>query len=222
MRSARERTADDIKYYQRDFWSKENLKYGTPHYRMRKAAAIVNKIAGDRRCDLLDIGCGPATLATLLRSGISYHGIDIAIPEPAPNLVEGDFVKAPISFHGQMFDIVVAQGFFEYAGTFQETKFEEIRGLLKDEGRFLASYVNFDHRARDIYWPYSNIQPLRDFRASLSRYFTIEKYVPTSHNWNHSEPGRPLIQALQPPVRLPVISRYLAVEYFFVCSRRPG
>jgi SAM-dependent methyltransferase len=213
-------SADDITYYKRDFWSKENLKFVAPHYRLRKSAGIVNKIAGDRPCDLLDVGCGPGALALLLRPGISYFGIDIAVHEPAPNLIETDFLEAPISFHGRTFDIVVAQGVFEYIGTFQEAKFAEISGLLKDDGRFVVSYVNFDHRARNLYWPYSNIQPLREFRASLARYFTIERYVPTSHNWNHSEPGRPLIQALQVPVRLPVISRYLAVEYFFVCSRR--
>jgi SAM-dependent methyltransferase len=221
MGSPRTGTAEDIKYYKRDFWSKENLKFVAPHYRMRKSAAIVNKIAGDRPCDLLDIGCGPGTLARLLRPGISYFGIDIAIHDPAPNLIEADFLEAPIGFHGRTFDIVVATGVFEYIGTFQEAKFAEISRLLKADGRFLASYMNFDHRARHHYWPYSNIQLPRDFRASLERYFTIEKYVPTSYNWNHSEPNRPLIQALQPSVRLPVVSRYLAVGYFFVCSRRP-
>lgn len=221
MGPARGRTAEDIKYYKRDFWRKENLKFCTPHFRLRKSAAMVNKIAAGRVCDLLDVGCGPGTLATLLRPGITYFGIDIAIPEPAPNLIEADFLETPISFHGRKFDIIVAQGVFEYVGTFQEAKFAEISGLLKTNGRFLASYMNFDHRCRYVYWPYSNVQPLRDFRVSLERYFTIEKYVPTSHNWNHSEPNRPLVQALQPSVRLPVVSRYLAVGYFFVCSRRP-
>jgi SAM-dependent methyltransferase len=210
-----------IMYYKRDFWSKENLKFTAPHYRLRKCAGVVNKIAGDGPCDLLDVGCGPGALKDLLRENISYFGIDIAIPEHAPNLIESDFLEAPISFHDKKFDIIVAQGVFEYLGKFQEQKFAEINNLLKRDGRFVATYVNFNHRARSIYWPYSNIQPLGDFRASLARFFTIERYFPTSHNWHHSEPGRPLIQSLQVPIRLPVLSHYLAVEYFFVCSRGP-
>lgn len=220
MAVPRENADEDIKYYKREFWSKENLKFSTPHYRLRKAAGIVSKIAGERPCDLLDVGCGPGTLRHLLRQNIGYFGIDIAIHEPAPNLIESDFLISPIGFRDKKFDIIVAQGVFEYIGKYQEQKFAEISGLLKDDGRFIATYVNFGHRAANIYWPYSNIQPLGAFRASLARHFTIEKYFPTSHNWNHSEPGRPLIQALQVPVRFPVLSRYLAVEYFFVCSRR--
>jgi len=221
MAVPRENADDDVKYYKREFWSKENLKFTTPHYRLRKSAGVINKIAGDRPCDLLDVGCGPAALKDLLRENISYFGIDIAIHEHAPNLIESDFVKSPISFNGKKFDIIVAQGVFEYTGKFQEQKFAEINDLLKEHGRFVTTYVNFNHRARSIYWPYSNVQPLGDFRDSLGRIFTIEKYFPTSHNWQHSEPGRPLIQALQVPIRVPLLSHYLAVEYFFICSRGP-
>jgi len=84
--------------YKRDFWSKENLKFTTQNYRLRKAAGVVNKIAGDRQCDLLDVGCGPASLKDVLRENISYFGIDIAIHDPAPNLIESDFLETPISF----------------------------------------------------------------------------------------------------------------------------
>ena len=75
-------------------------------------------MAQGKTYDLLDVGCGPATLMHLLDQNISYHGIDIAIHEPAPNLIEADFLENPISFHGRKFDIVLAQGIFEYVGTF--------------------------------------------------------------------------------------------------------
>ncbi len=208
-------------YYKRDFWSNENLKYTTPYYRQRKAAGVVNKIAGNGPCELLDVGCGPTALKDLLRENIRYFGIDIAIHDPAPNLIESDFLESPISFQGKKFDIIIAQGVFEYMGQFQEQKFAEINDLLKPDGHLVATYVNFNHRAPSIYWPYNNIQPLRDFRASLARSLTIEKYFPTSHNWHHSEPGKALVRACQVPVRLPVLSQYLAVEYFFICSRGP-
>jgi SAM-dependent methyltransferase len=207
-------------YNNREFWSKENLKFATPHYRLRKCADVISKIAGDRQCDLLDVGCGPAALQDVLPANISYFGIDIAIHAPAPNLIESDFLESPIRFNTKKFDIVVAQGVFEYMGEFQEQKFAEINDLLKEDGHFVATYVNFNHRAPTVYWPYNNVQSLSDFRTSLARHLTVEKYFPTSHNWHHSEPGRPLIQAVQVPVRLPVISHYLAVEYFFICSRR--
>ena len=217
-----------VKYYKRDFWSEENLRFTKPHFRLEKAARIVNKIAGDADLDLLDVGCGPATLSKFLKPNIRYHGIDMAIHDPAPNLLEADLVKSPIGFGDKQFDIVIAQGFFEYMGTYQEKKFAEIQDVLSDDGTFILSYVNFGHRQRQIYWPYSNVQPLAEFRASLSRYFTVQRSFPTSYNWNHSEPNRQFMRIAQLPIMfgIPLISQILGVEYFFICSKsrlgRPG
>ena len=221
MSLQRDRAEHGIKLYKRDFWSTENLKFTTPHYRLRKAARIVHEIVGDRPCELLDVGCGPARLKTALRQNIGYYGIDIAIHEQVPYLLEYDFLETPISFNGKRFDIVLAQGVFEYMGTHQNQKFAEISSLLKDDGRFVVSYVNFDHRVRSIYEPYSNVQSFSAFRRSLSAHFKIERYFPTAHNWHHSEPGKRILQAVQLPmkVNVPVISRSLAVEYFFICSK---
>ena len=63
-------------------------------------------------------------------------------------------------------DIVLAQGVFEYVGDLQNQKFAEIAQLLDDNGRFVVSYVNFDHRDRKIYRPCSNVQPPGEFRSS--------------------------------------------------------
>src|SRR5262249_43996585 len=112
--------------HKKDFWSKENLKYSRPHYRLEKSARIINRLAQGRRCTLLDVGCGPATLASLLRPNIQYYGIDIAISDPAPNLIEADILEAPIQFENKRFDIILAQGVFEYIGNFQAQKFAEI------------------------------------------------------------------------------------------------
>jgi len=210
--------------HKKDFWSKENLKYSQPHFRLEKAARIVNRLAGDKGSTLLDVGCGPAALMSLLRSNIQYYGIDIAIHDPAPNLIEADFLEAPIQFADKRFDVVVAQGVFEYVGDFQPQKFAEISRLLNDGGIFLVSYVNFGHRDKNIYWPYSNVQSLNDFRKSLVQYFEIKRSFPTSHNWGHSEPKRKLIKAANMHINMhvPFISPVLAVEYFFICSKRPG
>ena len=158
----------------------------------------------------------------LLRPNIKYHGIDIAIHDPAPNLIEADFLETPIRFGDKRFDIVLAQGVFEYVGNLQVQKFTEIVKLLNDDGSFIVSYVNFDHHNRHIYRPYSNVQPINSFRQSLERYFKIRRFFPTSHNWNHREPGRKLLRAanMYTNIRIPLISPALAVEYFFICSPR--
>lgn len=208
--------------YKKEFWREENLKYSRPHYRMEKAARILNKLARRKECTLLDVGCGPATLKSLLRPNIDYYGIDIAIHDNAPNLIESDFLKEPIKFRDMTFDFIIAQGVFEYVGRFQSEKFAEIANLLKDDGTFVASYVNFDHRKHDVYWPYSNVRPFDDFRQSLAQHFEIRRFFATSHNWNHWEPSKRLIRSanMHINVYLPVVSPTLAVEYFLICSPR--
>src|SRR5262249_55381113 len=144
----------------------------------------------------------------------------------APNLIEMDILEKPISFEGREFDIIMAQGVFEYMGRFQSQKLAEISGILRDNGKFVVSYVNFDHRNREVIESYSNIQPLRDFRDSLGADFTKERLFPASHNWHHGPPNRWFLKGSQKPLNLniPLISPQLAVEYFFICPppRSPG
>ena len=212
-----------VRYHQRDFWSKENLKFSQPHYRLEKSARIIDKLAHGRECTLLDVGCGPATLMRLLPPNVHYYGIDIAINDPAPNLIEADFLKTPIKFGDRRFDIIIAQGVFEYAGTFQSQKFAQIAELLNEaDGIFVVSYWNFSHRNEHIYWPFNNVQSMNDFRKSLACYFNIDKYFPASHNWQHDSPKRKLNKAvnMRLNMNIPFISSRLAVEYFFICSSR--
>lgn len=213
---------DKVRYYKRNFWSEENLKFSQPHYRLEKSARLISKLVDGRKCTLLDVGCGPGTLMHLLPPNIEYYGIDIAIHRPAPNLAEADFLESPIRFGDRHFDIVVAQGFFEYVGDLQAQKFAEIARLLNSGGKFILSYWNFGHINRHVYWPFSNIQPLDDFRRSLARYFLVDRAFPASHNWCHSEPNRGLVKAINMRIdaNIPVISPRLAVEYFFICSPR--
>jgi SAM-dependent methyltransferase len=210
------------KIYKKEFWAVENRNYIRPHYRLEKSARLLNKIADRRRRTLLDVGCGPGTLATLLDPNIDYFGIDIAIQEPAAHLIESDFLDSPIEFRGERFDLVVAQGVFEYVGPHQDQKLTEISKVLADDGVFLASYLNFGHRDTRIYWPYSNVQSTEEFLASLERHFTVDAYLPTAYHWVGREPRHPWLKALQMPitVKFPVVHRHLAVEYFFRCSPR--
>lgn len=209
-------------YYKREFWAAENLKYVKPHFRLAKAARIVNRLAQGKPCELVDVACGPATLATLLNKNIDYYGIDIAIHNPAPNLLQADFLVNPIQFGEKQFDIIVAQGIFEYIGKFQEEKLAEIKQILRKRGRFLVSYVNFDHLHRFVYQPYSNVQSFEEFRKSLARMFHIDRCFPTSHQWHHREPNHEVSKAIQMRInmKIPLLSRLFAVEYFFICSSR--
>jgi SAM-dependent methyltransferase len=217
-----EGSGNTVQYYQRDFWSKENLKFGQPHYRLEKSARIINRIAQGKECTFLDVGCGPAALMPLLSPNIKYHGIDIAIHNQAPNLIEADLVKTPIRFADKRFDIVLAQGIFEYVGEFQSQKFSEIAEILNKDGKFIVSYWNYGHRDKQVYWAHSNVRSFDDFRKDLVRYFNIDRFFPASHNWYHGSPNGKLNKAVNMHVNMhiPFISPILAVEYFFLCSSR--
>ena len=208
--------------YEKDFWSEANLKFAQAHFRLAKAARLANTIARGRERDLLDIGCGPGTLGRLLDKNIGYYGIDIAVHDPAPNMIEADLVKNPVKFGDRSFDIVVGQGVFEYMSSAQSEKFAEISQLLTRNGTFIVSYWNFGHRGRQVYEAFSNVQPLGEFRDSLARHFIVDRSFPVGHNWHHREPGRKPVMAAQMHLNLniPFISPLLAVEYFFICSPR--
>lgn len=208
--------------YKKDFWEEENLKFGEPWYRLEKAAGIISGLAGRSECTLLDIGCGPAALMRLLPATISYFGIDIAIHNPAPNLLEADLLESEIAFGDKRFDLISALGVFEYVGQVQSRKFSEIARILNDNGKFIVTYTNFGHRKPRIYEAFSNVQPLDSFRRDLLRYFNIDESFPASHNWKHSQPSRELVKAanMRVSLNIPFISPVLAVDYFFICSPR--
>jgi predicted TPR repeat methyltransferase len=188
---------------------------------MKKLARLVNRMADGKECRLLDVGCGPATLQRLLDSNIRYYGIDIAIQEPAPNLRERDILVGGIDSDEKPFDLVVAQGLFEYLGDSQSKKFGEIAEIMTPSGAFIVSYVNFDHHKPNYYWPYSNITPAQRFQESLEEHFLVERKLPTAHNWNHTEPSRLLITTpnMYLNANIPFVTRRLAVEYIYICRR---
>lgn len=206
----------------KDFWSKENLKFSEPWYRIEKSARLISRLANGGECSLLDVGCGPAAMMRLLPQNVHYHGIDIAIQQPASNLLESDILKNPIKFGDKRFDIIIAQGVFEYLGEFQKQKFAEIAEILNENGTFIVSYTNFRHRKPVVYHAFSNVVSMGEFRSDLERYFHIRRCFPFSHNWKHGQPARKLVKAVNMHVsaNIPFISPVLAVEYFFICSPR--
>jgi len=211
-----------VRDFKRDFWAAEAPKFVTPHFRMRKVAREVLRVTSGRECDLLDLGCGPAALQQLIPPNVHYHGIDMAVTEPAPNLREADILAGPISFGGKKFDVIVAQGLFEYLGSLQDQKLAEIAALLEPGGTFIVTYMNFAHRHRHIYPAFSNVQRPEPFRRNLERHFDVARWYAGSHNWNHGIPARRFMQVSQARlnIRVPVVSSLLAVDYFYVCRPR--
>ena len=86
----------------------------------------------------------------------------------------------------------------------------------------MVTYTNFSHRRTRIYEAFSNVQPLDAFRADLERYFTIDRTFPASHNWKHAQPNRNLVKQanMRLNANIPLVSRRLAVDYFFICTPR--
>jgi SAM-dependent methyltransferase len=208
-------------FHDKDFWEKENLRYLNPHFRLLRLASIVNKLGAGKECDLLDLGCGPATLAGLLLKNIHYYGIDIAIHSDAPNLREFDFVENEISFTDHKFDFIIASGIIEYMGNYQNQKFAEIKSILKPNGYFILSYKNFGHFHKSVpRSPYNNIHSIRDFQKALSQFFTIINGYPVSHNWHQSDPLRKWLRDINMRIsfNIPVISPLFAVQYLFICK----
>lgn len=105
-----------VRYHKKDFWSKENLNFSQPHYRHEKVARMISELAVGRECDLLDVGCGPAAMMRLLPPNVNYYGIDIAIQNPAPNLIEADLLEAPIGFGDKRFELRHRPGFLRVCG----------------------------------------------------------------------------------------------------------
>ena len=210
------------KYYKKDYWQESNLAFTKPHFRLEKCAQIINTRAKNRECRLLDIGCGPATLTELLHSNIHYYGIDIAIHRNGNNFIESDIVQNTIDFNGMHFDFVVASGLFEYLGDFQCRKFAEINKILNDDGEFILTYSNIKHRRFRPEQPWNNVQTISEFGRDLADYFLVKRFFASSHNRFFYAPQNPWMKKIQMKINtyLPILSPWLAVEYFFICSRK--
>lgn len=210
----------DSNFAGKEYWNIENQKYSKPHFRLRKIANVLNDISRGNYVDLLDIGCGPATLKTLLPENINYFGIDIALQASAPNLIELDIIKNEIKFGERRFDLIVASGVFEYLGGFQRQKLSEIHNILRENGHFILSYVNFDHFRKRVSPNYNNIQPIHMLKKDLDLLFYINRYFPTFHNRVCALPKRERIAEIQMKLyfNIPIFSPLFAVQYIFICS----
>ena len=154
---------------------------------MRKVAREVRRIARGRECDLLDVGCGPGTLARLMPPGVRYH-VDITIPAPVPNLIEMDIIEEPVGFRGQTFDVCAARWRirqnYEYraAGSMVTLVYRDPGRRPQPTGYRLGGYAGgareqgyFRNAYRSLFYPRGMQQPARGTcrRSTLVRRIQI-------------------------------------------------
>lgn len=101
-----------------EHWNDRARAFGTPHARLRAIANLVASLPGGPGT-LLDLGCGPATLGSMLPSGTDYFGVDIVgdvMPvETSPDhFAVADLNRGEEPFPSRRFDVVVVSGMFEY------------------------------------------------------------------------------------------------------------
>ncbi|MFA6393954.1 MAG: class I SAM-dependent methyltransferase [Patescibacteria group bacterium] len=169
------------------YWSIESLKYQKPHERIRKIYREI--IKGSTSGSVLDIGCGPASLALLLQSGnFKYSGVDV-FKQNIPSgryrvfdLEHDDFSNFPFD---EIFDVVVISGVIEYLSI------ERVRELLKylrlklsdRNTKIIITYTNFSHYSRKIatYHPrWVMIKKIDDIREEFrAAGFSIVRFYPS-------------------------------------------
>lgn len=208
-------------FKKKQYWIKENYKYKDVHFRLEKIAKIING-KSKRSADLLDIGCGTATLSNLIREDINYFGIDIAPHTKESNIKELDIVNSVIKFDERKFDVIVASGIFEYLGGYHKEKMHEISGILEEEGFFIVSFSNMKHIKKPKYSSWNNYDGISDFKKNLEEYFKVIDYYPAYHNIKYDEIsnafGKYLARKIN--INLPFISERLGIDFIFICTTR--
>ena len=82
--------------HKRDFWSKENLKVQPTALSPRKVRTNYKQAGARQKMHASRRWLRAGSLDALsFVPNIQYYGIDIAIHDPAPNLIEADFLETP-------------------------------------------------------------------------------------------------------------------------------
>ncbi len=131
------------------YWKKETQKYQTPHLRLLRIVEEIRQHKQHGR--VLDIGCGPQTLGSMLGTAYEYYGVDVVGTGDA-HFQAFDFEQHSLTEFPfkETFDIVTCSGLLEYLSL---AKIEELlklihSTLLTQESLFVATYTNFAHVTR--------------------------------------------------------------------------
>jgi len=171
---------------------------------MRKVARMVSRLAGDREYDLLDVGCGPGTLQRLMPSNVPITASTSQSPRLRITCLRRISWK-PRSTSGIRFDFVVAQGI---SSTWASTSHRIRRDRRTPQARrqVRAHVPELRPQATRGLLAVQQCPAPGQLPRDLSRFFKINRSFPLSHNWNHSQPRRPLMKASQAHINLNVPS----------------
>lgn len=128
-----------------EHWNDRARAFGTPHLRLRTITSLVASLPGGPG-SLLDIGCGPATLGSMLPSGTDYFGGDIASDVMPMGNSPDHFAVADLNageepFPTRRFDVVVVSGMFEYIR--DPSAFVKLLARkVRPEGHLILTYMN--------------------------------------------------------------------------------
>ncbi|HEY9514849.1 MAG TPA: class I SAM-dependent methyltransferase [Gemmatimonadaceae bacterium] len=126
-------------------WNQRAQTFDRPHPRLRLIANAIARLPGNVST-LLDIGCGPGTLRSLLPATIEYFGVDIAgdvipVREDPEHFVIADLNHEDDCFPGRRFTVVVASGMFEYVRD-PDRFLLFVERKLSPDGHFILTYLN--------------------------------------------------------------------------------
>ncbi|MGE7999173.1 class I SAM-dependent methyltransferase [Lysinibacillus sp. NPDC093190] len=210
-----------MNFYTKQYWIKENYKYKNVHFRLEKIAKIIN-MKSKKSADLLDIGCGTATLSTIIREDLNYFGIDIAPHSKEPNIKELDIANSVIQFDERKFDVIVSSGLFEYLGDKHIEKMNEISNILEDRGIFIVSFSNMKHIKKPNYPSWNNSESISVFKSNLEKNFRVIDYFPAYHNTKYTEISNGFWKKLARKINIniPVISKLWGIDFIFICTKK--
>jgi len=210
------------------YWNKRIWNFDQLHPRLFLIRNLIDTILKPGS-QLLDVGCGAATLRRILQHDIEYFGVDIAsdVIESFHDPVHFeaiDFNLNPECFSGRKFDIVVCSGVFEYVQ--QPDRFIEFLGQkLADTGHLILTCTNRQHHLSVRKWlrggfddnpdPHSNLLTIPQTMHLLAAYgFKILRHIAITNKGKRQLPV--LHRFYQFPFNLPFR------QYIFLCKREKG
>ena len=136
-------------------WQARIDNYDRPHPRLRRIAKIVVDLVNpnENPTTVLDVGCGKATLRSLLPTCVEYFGIDFTVEKlestDPQHFSSEDLDNPQRAFQDRVFDIVICSGIFEYI-SHPEQFLQFVTSKVSAGGHLIFSYTNRRHHI-DIY-----------------------------------------------------------------------
>lgn len=210
----------------REYWNGRSPEFADVHPRLRLIGRLVAALSDVR--DVLDVGCGPAVMRTVLPPQLEYFGVDIApsvieaLGDPA-HFAVADLDASPRPFGERRFDLLLCSGVFEYVN--------DVRGFMAmldakavPGGHLILSFTNHQHRKDGMRWVRGTYRGYRDPHVNFMLVPEVRQLLRAS-GWLITQTRAITAAGDEHPVfrrflRFPlnVVNR----QYIFVCRRARG